>query len=370
MSAVLQQQAFSAKAVLPFKRLIEAGQLDESTAEVVLAAGALDPRVKGNPQKLVGFLAGYLFMQSQSVPVNDTLRMAHELGRTVNLSWTPRRWKEEHDRLSRAMTLKRLTGENVHYDLSTWLYLLPRFPGYLIRSSRRLGMEGLRQRHCVAAYHDRIMSGRRAILVVFLEGLRWTVEIALTNDPDRPLDLLQVKGRFNVNPTPDQRSRIHEILGIEERVSSPALSQAVPRYYLDNLQRILPVLRAHGVESVTVNFEGSGDSGSIEDIGFTPEIDHNDITVRVYQHWRHFDGDQWVSQNTEVDVPLETAISELTDDYLSETDVDWYNNDGGYGDLTINVEAGTVTLNINVRHVDSSCEFYRALDITTGDELE
>lgn len=370
MSAVLNAAVISSKVAVPFKRLIEAGQLDEATAEVVLAAGALDPRIKGQPQMLIGFLAGYLFMQSKGVPVQDTLRMAHELGRQLNLFWSPRRWKEEHERLSRAITLRRLAGENVQYDLGDFAALLPRFPGYLIRSSRRLGMEGLRQHHCVAAYHNRITSGRRAILVVFLDCQRWTVEIALTGDDEHPLDLLQVKGRFNVNPSLDQRARIYELLGIEQRAGEPARQDGIAYHYLGNLQRVLPVLRAHGVESVTVIFDGGGDSGSIEDISFTPDFDDQDILVGITQCSRVFEGGQWVTQIHERDVSLEDALTEITNDYLSETGVDWCNCEGGYGDLTIDVEEGTVILDVNVRHTNTSCEFYRTLDITTGDQID
>lgn len=40
---------------------------------------------------------------------------------------------------------------------------------------------------------------------------------------------------------------------------------------------------------------------------------------------------------------VESAIKELTYDYLEEADADWYNNDGGYGALTIEVSSATLS---------------------------
>ena len=57
----------------------------------------------GEPQHLLGFAVGMLDMGGDGVPMEDTVRMARELGHRLNLRWSPRRWKEEHDRLSRRM---------------------------------------------------------------------------------------------------------------------------------------------------------------------------------------------------------------------------------------------------------------------------
>ena len=63
---------------------------------------------------------------------------------------------------------------------------------------------------------------------------------------------------------------------------------------------------------------------------------------------------------------LDTAIEELTDDYLAETNVDWYNNDGGFGDLTIDVDEGTVALEVSIRFTESSTEYSCTRDIVTA----
>ena len=107
------------------------------------------------------FLVAYLSLKKQGVPVEDTVLMAGSLKRRINLSWSARRWKEAHDKFSRMVTLEKLAKSSVDYSLDDYRAVLPNhWPGYLIGSSVRLGMEGLRQRNCVASYDDGIQSGR------------------------------------------------------------------------------------------------------------------------------------------------------------------------------------------------------------------
>jgi hypothetical protein len=67
---------------------------------------------------------------------------------------------------------------------------------------------------------------------------------------------------------------------------------------------------------------------------------------------------------------LDTALEAVTHDYLGEAGVDWYNDDGGYGTLTINVEEGAVALEISVRHSNSSREYSAKRSIATGEEMD
>lgn len=130
-----------AKLAAPFRQLLALDHLDEESLALILDAGDLAV----DPSKLVGFAVGFAFLRFRGVPVHDVIRMSKAQGRPVNLSWSARRWKEQHDRLSRAEALARLAADNVSYDVSPFERRLPAsFDGYLIRSSRRLGMERLR----------------------------------------------------------------------------------------------------------------------------------------------------------------------------------------------------------------------------------
>lgn len=359
------------KVALPLRELLGVGQLSNETLETVLDAAEL----AGSQTKVLGFAVGYLHLQSQGVPVKDVIQMARRQKRHIRLDWSARRWREEHDRLSRAETLIRLGEANVCYELSDVASCLPaRFRGYLIRSSRRLGMEGLRQRHCVASYHTQIQTGYCAICTVFIDRQRWTVQLARSGDPKAPLRIVQIRSRFNKVPTREIRDAIHLELGIEPeraRGAMPVDEDGRPRTYMENLRRILPVLREHQVKHVTVSFDGGGDDGSISDVSFgQSKIDAEALKVEVEIASRLLQNDKWITSRLVERHDLQSAIEAVTNDYLEETDVDWYNGDGGYGELNIDVEAGTVSLEVSVRYTESSTQFSATRDIASGEDVD
>lgn len=364
--------ALPPKTAQPLRQLLATGQLNEHHLNYILDAG----EIARDPGKLLGFAAGYMFMCAQNIPVKDVISMARSQKRRINLAWSPNRWEDEHERLSRAQALAALAGENTLYDLSAFArHLPPRFPGYLIGSSRRLGMEGLRQRHCVADYHDRIKAGTCAIAALFIDKQRWTIQLELTKDPEAPLRIAQIKTRYNGLPSAEIRQRIHQILGIAIPKAPPATAAVQQSYlYMENLRRLLPILRERGVECVSVSFDGSGDSGSIEDIQYMPHDPAIEavraLTVECLQTERFFDEGNWTTRVSPVQSSLNDAITALTDDFLIEANVNWYDGDGGYGSLEIDVEAGTMELNIYVRYVNSENEFYALRDIETGTDLD
>lgn len=366
--------ALPRKIQAPLRELLAAGQLNEDIVNTVLDAAEL----AGSPAKALGFAVGFLHLQSQGVPVKDVIKMARSQGRRIRLDWSARRWQQEHDRLSRAETLKRLAEENVQYAVDDVRVLLPAsLRGYVIRSSRRLGMEGLRQRHCVASYHAQIQAGYCVIASIFIARERWTVQLARTGHADAPLRIVQMRSRFNKPPSREIAEAIHESLGIStQKPTAPSSLESYmepprPRMYMENLRRILPVLRDHGVREVTVSFDGSGDSGSIEDVNYGGvQIEPASIMVDVEVVHRAFQSGRWVTDHVLERTDLNTAIETLTDDYLSETGVDWYNNDGGFGELAIDVAEGTVALEVSVRFTDSSTEYSSTRDIVSGEEVD
>lgn len=359
------------KTSLPLKQLLEIGQLDEPTIATLIDAAT----VSQDPHRLLAFTAGYLHMRANGIPVHDVIALAKANNRRINLAWSPTRWKDEHDKLSRVEALKRLAEENVTYDVSAFTqHLPPNFPGYVIRTSRKLGMEGLRQRHCIAAYHDKLKAGTCAILAMLIDGRRFTTELQLTGQPDAPLRIAQIRTRFNRLPDDATRAQIHALLGIAQ--PSSALS-ANPlhedlHHYMDNLRAVLPVLRRHCITAATVTFNGGGDEGAIEDVGLTPASNAEAILneqVTVLQRTSVFDDGQWIYQTQPVACTLSDAITAITDDYLAFTDIDWYNDSGGFGELEINVEAGTVLLEVSTRYEESTTEYSAEHDIETGAEL-
>lgn len=364
--------ALPPKTAMPFQQLLRTGQLSEEIVDTILDAGELS----GDTSRLIAFAAAYLYLRTQEIPVHHVIAMAKSQKRRINLAWSPNRWADEHDKLSRAEALAKLSGENVTYNVTAYEALLPkRFPGYLIRTSRRLGMEGLRQRHCVASYDARIRAGSCAIAAIFIDKQRWTVELKITKNPDAPLAIFQIKGRHNTHPTPEIRVQIHRVLGVEPPAQfEPGLAPTEQaRLYIENLRCVLPILQTHNVPSVEVSFDGSGDSGSIHTIWYSSSeltATVGALPVRIIINERYLDDGDWKSRTAFKQTSLNDAIESLTYDFLDTTGVDWYNNDGGFGTLEIDVPNGTVSLEIDTRYTQSNLEFSQELDIATGDAID
>ena len=357
------------KTAMVFRKLWEAGQIGDTVLATVLIAAKLS----GDHHRLLGFTISYLQMNAHGVPVCDAIRMAKAQNRRINLGWSVKRWRLEHGRLSQTEALARLGAENVVYDVERFERHLPaNFTGYLIRTSRRLGMEGLRQRHCVASYHNSVKNGQCAIASVFLDRRRWTVELVTTDDPGAPLRIAQIKTQLNGAPTPAERARIHDLLGIRLpslRQSEPA-SQGRQFSYIETLRTVLPVLRDCGVNFVTVYFNGCGDEGAIDDFVYVPNsFDGKDVTVEYVKATRRFCDGDWITTQETVNQSVQTALADLTYDYLVETGVDWYKDDGGFGKLEIDVALGTVLLDVDVRHTESSNAYHREWSIATGEDV-
>ena len=254
----------------------------------------------------------------------DTAMMAKELSRQVNLKWSKNRWQEEHDRLSRCMTLKKLSADNVYYQLPEWVKSVKEksWPGYLISSRRRLGMEGLRQRHCIASWDTRCAQGHNVIASVFLDNKRWTVDIV------KPGVCGAIHTRFNKIPTPEQRATIIELLGIKERDYSfgmfrerESCEQLASGFMENHGARLLQL----GVETITVWFDGSGDEGHAE-----------------YETYTGRPG---------VTISRETceAATTLCESMLRSKNIDWYNDEGGKGELTIDLRHLEFDMDVNYR---------------------
>ena len=338
----------------PLEGLFDIGHVDEHILNTVIDAGELSNDVN----RLLAFTTSYLFLRQKNVPVADVIHMAKIHGRKINLQWSAKRWELEHDKLSRLETLKALSAQNIRYDVMKFSQRLPeRFPGYLIQGSRRLGMEGLRQRHCVASWHPKITSGFCAIAVVFVDRIRWTVELFIS-EQKKSLWAGQIKTKRNGLADKVTRGRILNALGIDE--SSQAIlaggGPSNPYVYKANLARLIPVLRELEVESIHINFSGSGDSGQIDDVTIEPESAES-VRVSYLSVTREFEDGHYVSRQQEVEAPLNEVITDIVYEYLDDTGVDWYNNDGGYGEFNLDVESNELTMTVNQNFMESTTEF-------------
>jgi hypothetical protein len=102
-----------------------------------------------------------------------------------------------------------------------------------------------------------------------------------------------------------------------------------------------------GVTGIKVKYDGGGDSGAIEWIGYTKEKcdTPQDVNDNI---------DDWENDSNLAD--LDSSVYSLIEDFAQEkilNDIeDWWNNEGGFGELCICIPSGKYIINSNVRIID------------------
>jgi hypothetical protein len=112
---------------------------------------------------------------------------------------------------------------------------------------------------------------------------------------------------------------------------------------------VFDLLAAAGVTTVTVEFNGEGDSGQIESViacigESRVELPKTPVTLQC-ANWQN----DKLTSNAE---PLPEAIETLCYDYLEQEHDGWEINDGAFGTFTFDVGARTIELEFNGRYTD------------------
>ena len=116
-----------------------------------------------------------------------------------------------------------------------------------------------------------------------------------------------------------------------------------------NKNAVFDALAAAGIATVTVTFNGEGDSGQIEEVTASGESGRvPDINVVFYLV------KMGVSEPSPSQIPLSKAIEDLCYDYLSDEHGGWENNDGAYGEFIFDVATQQIDLDFNARFTDSA----------------
>lgn len=98
-----------------------------------------------------------------------------------------------------------------------------------------------------------------------------------------------------------------------------------------------------GIKKVCVYYDGGGDSGAIESITYTTDPD---IEFDALQGWNQ--GADLNDYNSD----LYSLIGDYCHDMLLNDIEDWWNNDGGFGNVNIDVEEGTYEILNSIRVTD------------------
>lgn len=117
-----------------------------------------------------------------------------------------------------------------------------------------------------------------------------------------------------------------------------------------NKDGLFDALAAAGVTSVSVTFDGSGDSGQIEDVQAYAGDEAADLPeveiIIASPAW----GDPGFAAAT---MTVEQAIEQFAYDFLSSTHGGWEINDGAYGEFVFDVAKRTISLDYNARYTSS-----------------
>ncbi len=104
-------------------------------------------------------------------------------------------------------------------------------------------------------------------------------------------------------------------------------------------------LNLSGITNIEFSYSGGGDDGAIDDINYL-----------------NMDGDTIII-NKEISENIINILEDTADDLLCQI-TDWWNNDGGYGELTLNTIDGDYKIKNNVGNMTYSAEFYEGSFLT------
>ena len=119
------------------------------------------------------------------------------------------------------------------------------------------------------------------------------------------------------------------------------------------LTSLLFRLADYGITGVKVKYDGGGDSGAIEWIGYTKEPCETpeDVNDNV-EDWEED------SKLLNIDRNLFMELETFAENKLLDDIEDWWNNEGGWGELCICVPSGKYIINNHVRITSSEDYFH------------
>jgi len=126
----------------------------------------------------------------------------------------------------------------------------------------------------------------------------------------------------------------------------------------DHKDLIFDICEREGVKSFTVSFEGSGDSGQIEDVGLDGKIRKLPVEgakISEGTRWLNGKGSEVFRDAND----LEDLITSVCYQVLESACGGWEINDGAYGEFVFDVKKRAVQLDFNERVMESEYKEYR-----------
>lgn len=124
---------------------------------------------------------------------------------------------------------------------------------------------------------------------------------------------------------------------------------------VETIKETCQLLKTMGVTRVTCTYDGSGDSGDMNDITFVSgnanmpigEQSSKSLDSFVLQHVNNVEPSKQLFTQKMADA-FETALWKL----VSDSFAGWANDDGAYGEIDVTVENGKITLEHNQRYTE------------------
>jgi hypothetical protein len=111
------------------------------------------------------------------------------------------------------------------------------------------------------------------------------------------------------------------------------------------IKEAIKELHKLGVTGVRIFFEGGGDSGAIEEMCYSVESFENAEDVRNDFH------DKSSQRLSLLSKDLEKAVEDWAYDKLNKIE-DWWNDDGGRGDMYMHIPSGEFVIDVSIRYTE------------------
>jgi hypothetical protein len=125
----------------------------------------------------------------------------------------------------------------------------------------------------------------------------------------------------------------------------------------DNKDILFDLLENEKIENFEVSFDGSGDSGQIENISLDGKILKKKVVGAILSAGNVWDPiTKTTSQKWETDVDVEGLIQGICYEVLEDSFGGWEIDDGSYGNFNFDVKKRKMTLEMNERVMEVNTE--------------
>ena len=135
------------------------------------------------------------------------------------------------------------------------------------------------------------------------------------------------------------------------------MNNEIKAVFAQNKNNILAALRTAGVKECTVNYNGSGDDGNVDEPDFGAGVVVEDVKIEQTNVTMGYDSIGGGLRRTQKaheprSMRLREAIVNLCYSKLEEQHGGWEDNDGAQGSFVIDVEAGTIEWHHETNYVE------------------